>query len=325
MGTEIAESQIRDDDLLARLAADETITGLWTTSGIRRVGIPPGASGTRILQNVAALDDDNGATTGTIKILIPFAISGALFDNVHLRLSGCNRPGDSAGGFELLLHGFFDATIDSWSFTSAVAIGVIPFSSVRFGHDGTNFCILVGTTSTAWTNPLFFLTELCSEHSTANVAGYTISRITSEAGYTITDTPTLQHVYSPRLPPPGTIYDYNQVDTTETTSSATPVALATADALAWTSYEDEYVLFEFSCMTFNSSVANNSARLLVDGANTYTRSVGLPNINVALPTILSVRVFSSAGAHTAAMNYFCDAGTGSWLGRCFKVSKVTNP
>jgi hypothetical protein len=85
--------------------------------------------------------------TGTLKITIPLSWANMAST---MKIIGYDR---TTGGWELLISGYADDVTDAWLGTAADLIGSAPFSQVRLAHDGTNVCILLGTTSTSWNDP----------------------------------------------------------------------------------------------------------------------------------------------------------------------------
>ena len=57
--------------------------------------------------------------------------------------------------------GGYNTTPNTWAGKSAEIRGDgAPFSSIRLGHDGTNCCILLGTTSTTWHYPKIVISDV---------------------------------------------------------------------------------------------------------------------------------------------------------------------
>lgn len=128
--------------------------------------------------------------TGTIKLTLPVSYNNTF---IGVKLKG--QVLSNVGMWELMLYGYnLNGTPAAWNSTSAVLSGRAPFDTVRFGHDGTKCCILLGTTSTVWSYPQIVLEEalLGWDGAPATSEGtWNISLITSETGITINTTPVI--------------------------------------------------------------------------------------------------------------------------------------
>jgi hypothetical protein len=152
-----------------------------------------GSSGLTKLTNIASYTVNNNTGTGTIKITLPVSWTNTM---IRMRIAGYAY--DASGAYEIHLGGYNYSTTLAWTNTSAVILGDCPFTSIRFGHDGTYCCILLGTTSTVLSYPKITIEEVELGHSGISaswVSGWTITQITSETGITITGTPTIKTAF----------------------------------------------------------------------------------------------------------------------------------
>jgi len=150
----------------------------------------------RRLSDVAQYINAATPVTGTIKITMPLMSGNNSF--VDMKIVGFNYRYSGAGlkeSWELRIGSSIGTTGTIFSASNAILTPSAPFSSVRFGTDGTNLCILLGTTSTVWSYPAININEYFITSSTGytNVPNnFSISLITSESGITIYDTPTIK-------------------------------------------------------------------------------------------------------------------------------------
>jgi hypothetical protein len=138
---------------------------------------------------VAAYENKTSPLTGTIKITLPYS-----WTNTMMTISITGYDYSSNGTWKLALGGYNYSTTPSWVNTSATLDGAAPFSSVRFGHDGTYCCILLGITTTVWNYPFIKIDDInVGFGGTTNdwSMGWQIGVITAETGITVTSTPTI--------------------------------------------------------------------------------------------------------------------------------------
>ncbi|MBS7660554.1 tail fiber protein [Pseudomonas lalucatii] len=159
-------------DRMTGALAHEVIAG---GGGILSIDYPDGAD-----------YQESGAVNGTIKITLPKSWSNTM---MRLRIAVYDYT-DGYGAAELLVSGYTPTANSAWYYTSAQAVGLHKFgATVRFGHDGTNCCILLGTTGTAHSYPKVVVENMLAMYSGVDDtwrSGWSISRITSEAGITVT-------------------------------------------------------------------------------------------------------------------------------------------
>jgi hypothetical protein len=131
-----------------------------------------------------------GATTGTIKIKIPFGLISSASPVVNMmmkiKLSGFNYQ--TTVGWTATISTYFWAAGNSWHSSSLTTTGQCPFTSFRLGRDTANSnhgVILLGTTAQAWNYSPISVEQLDIHHNptTANFSkGWAISLIADETG-----------------------------------------------------------------------------------------------------------------------------------------------
>jgi hypothetical protein len=139
---------------------------------------------------VARLGAGGNPDTGTLKITLPKFGSSTM---MRLQIVGYQYQ-TGFGAWECILGGYnFNTT--TWSVASAEIRGNAPFSSVRFGWDGTNNIILLGTLSTDWYYAKIIVQHMVAGHNnqTGWETGWALGIVSSEAGITIHQTPAIYH------------------------------------------------------------------------------------------------------------------------------------
>ena len=135
-------------------------------------------------RDVANYNSNTSAITGVLKIKLPKSWSNTMLDLV---IKGHTHGGTGSGAWELRLSGYnYNTTTPIWQQVSAVLNREAPFTQVRFAHDGTNCCILLGTLTTVWQYPKILISEVMASFTgqTGWDTGWVISVITSETGIT---------------------------------------------------------------------------------------------------------------------------------------------
>lgn len=169
-------------------------TGLLTVPSLSLTGpksrsFMGGSLNTKVYENLAYVSSNVASTTGTLKIMLPMSWNNTM---MRIKIGGYNYN-PSHGAWDLLLGGYNFSTSPQWYRTSAVLNGSAPFNSVRFAHDGTNCCILLGTTATVWEYPKIVIEQFTSTSGVIDgwETGWTISIITDETGLTVSGTPVI--------------------------------------------------------------------------------------------------------------------------------------
>ena len=141
----------------------------------------------RVLRDVARYFGSSATTTGTIKITYPNTWDNTM---MHIKITGFNYTSNSIWSVDL--GGYTYSSGPNWANACAVLSPNCPFTSVRWGHDGTNCCILLGTTTTVWAYPSIKIDEVQASftgYSGLSDIGWSISLITAETGITIAGSP----------------------------------------------------------------------------------------------------------------------------------------
>ena len=83
-----------------------------------------------------------------------------------------------------------------WSYLNGILYPGCPFSTIRTGYDGTNLCIVLGTTSTSWPYPSITIPRVqVSFKGIASVpAEWTMDILTSASGITFSGTNTISTI-----------------------------------------------------------------------------------------------------------------------------------
>jgi hypothetical protein len=140
-------------------------------------------------RHVLDLDVTASAKTGTLKLILPNANRTAQ-NFLWVRVTGYDFS--TYGAWEAICGGQVHGGSGPWQNCTATILGTPPFTSVRFADDGTNACILLGTTTTTWEYPDFSVDVwVGNQAATGWNTGWTTAFVTSEAGYTIYATPTI--------------------------------------------------------------------------------------------------------------------------------------
>lgn len=188
--TSATPSTLVERDSLGNVNVNGIVSTSNTTNG---VSIRPyGSAGPdiRVFKDLAVLNNTTINSTGTIKITLPFSFTSTM---LTLKIKGYDYSG--TGYWEINASGYSFSTNSAWANTSADTGGTsTPFTSVRFGHDGSKCCILLGTTSSVVQYPKIVLSELMVSFANANLdwsTGWSITQITNETGITVSSSPVL--------------------------------------------------------------------------------------------------------------------------------------
>lgn len=155
------------------------VTTMTTASGINCIRI----------RDVVSYTKDTSGVTGTIKIKLPVGWTNTM---MSITINGFDYNGTDSN-WQVVVSGYNYAGGPSWTNTSAKLVGAAPFTSIRLGYDGTNCCILLGTTATVWQYPKIIVSDVILGYSnyaaTTWYTGWDVSLLTSESGITVTATP----------------------------------------------------------------------------------------------------------------------------------------
>jgi len=168
-------------------------TDYQPASGLQRTSCMPNANATVYHLRDVVAHYANAGTVGTFCLTLPISWtrSSLRINIVGKSLNGktwtATLKGVNGGG----VSGVIDPI---WTYTYAELSPNCPFTSVRFGHDGTHCCILLGTTSSAWDSTSIIVSDVFVPGITAMNAGlfksWSTSVITNETGITVSSTPT---------------------------------------------------------------------------------------------------------------------------------------
>src|SRR4030067_2294174 len=159
--------------------------GIYSTKSIntgfnREVGV----GNINTLRNVYS--KDISTATGFLKITLPVSWTS---NKIKIVVSGYNSA-DITGAWKVELGGFNQAS--SWSNTSVIASAGLPFEIVKFAHDGTKCCILLGESTNSWTSTYIKIEEVTisnTVYSTTWESGWNLEFLTSLTGITVSTTP----------------------------------------------------------------------------------------------------------------------------------------
>jgi phage-related tail fiber protein len=136
--------------------------------------------GTTISSYRRVLEYENNlpTQTGIIKITMPNSWTGTML-MIDLDIYDYTSNGYS----KVFLGGYNNATA-AWGNTSAFISGTLPSNRIRFAHDGTKCCILIGDVGTVWQYPKLLISKVHASYSSESLwgTGWSVSLITSETG-----------------------------------------------------------------------------------------------------------------------------------------------
>lgn len=157
------------------------VTNITSVGGVLNAGLARNYNGTLYKYDNLAGYVTSGTTTGTVKITLPKTWSNTM---MRLKISGYDYAANK-GAWELMIGAYnYGGTPIGWAQPSVNVLGKPPFTSVRLAHDGTNNCILLGTTSTVWGITSIEVSEMMA--SFTNISGWEkgwqISLLAAETG-----------------------------------------------------------------------------------------------------------------------------------------------
>ncbi|WP_178381954.1 hypothetical protein [Paenibacillus sp. P32E] len=143
----------------------------------------------KVYRDLAYMSSTDPALTGTIKITMPRTWT---FTMLTMKIKGYNYSG-TTGAWELLLGGYTYGDGQMWVNTSATLTGAAPFTTVRFAHDGTHCCILLGGLTTTWGYAKIVVDNFIAHQSYVDdwETGWSVAAITTEAGITVSSAPVI--------------------------------------------------------------------------------------------------------------------------------------
>ncbi len=125
---------------------------------------------------------------------------------------------------------------------------------------------------------------------------------------------------------PGTILNYISIPANESTTSTTPVDLATAESISITLSATADVIVEYFSGYYNTSASwQGHAVIYLDGVEQPSTDFSLNETSIANTLVgfvcCSVLSAVAAGTHTIDMKHYVAGGTGHWIGRFLKATQ----
>jgi phage-related tail fiber protein len=139
--------------------------------------------GTAISSYRRVLEYENNVSTqtGIIKITLPNS-----WTDTMLMIDMDIYDYSTKGYAKLMLGGYNSITTPGWVQTSVVVSGALASNRVRFAHDGTKCCILLGDITTVWQYPKLLISKVHATFSNETLwgTGWNVSIVTTETGLT---------------------------------------------------------------------------------------------------------------------------------------------
>jgi len=179
----------------------------------------------------AARYNNNKVVTGAIKITIPTGLTSEAM--LKMRIEGYVYT--TAEGWTLNIESHLNNQGTAWNRVKALLTPNAAINGLRFGHDGTNLCILLGTTTTVWNYPKINIAELMVGY--VAVASFPskldISLITDETGISFTagTVKTLATLESPSFTGQALVTSTSGTDTDFRPSSGAEIGQLKLEAL----------------------------------------------------------------------------------------------
>ena len=129
-----------------------------------------GSAGLYTYHEVAGLTSQNVNNVGALKITLPFSWINTM---LSIEVTGFDYNIAPRGAWTLLIGGYPEIGSTAWQYETALLWGRPDFSRVRFGHDGTKCCIVLGETTSDWDYPKVVVTRVLTGYSSANSAWQT--------------------------------------------------------------------------------------------------------------------------------------------------------
>lgn len=158
------------------------IDGLQTELDLRELLTRSFAANHRRVRPVdAAYQNQAPSLTGAFKVTLPVSWNNTM---MVLRIRGHNH--NAKGHWEILVSGYNYVTDGLWHFTAASVVSGDPsFGQVRFAHDGSKCCLILGTLADTHAYPSVEVVEAHLSYNGASgigATGWSVSHITSEEG-----------------------------------------------------------------------------------------------------------------------------------------------
>nr|WP_092069568.1 tail fiber domain-containing protein [Dendrosporobacter quercicolus]NSL47519.1 tail fiber domain-containing protein [Dendrosporobacter quercicolus DSM 1736]SDL92642.1 Chaperone of endosialidase [Dendrosporobacter quercicolus] len=155
---------------------------------LSKSNLVPSGIATYHYRDVCAYYYGGVSITGTLKIVLPTSWTGTMLKIV---IDGLDR-GVGRSMWSVELGGRIEVA-GNWAFATATLSQGCPFTDIRFGHDGTKCCILLGTISTIWNTAKVIISDVFAgqEASAAFGSGWGMGIITDEKGIAFGSSPTI--------------------------------------------------------------------------------------------------------------------------------------
>jgi phage-related tail fiber protein len=136
---------------------------------------------------VCELEVNNASPRGMLKITLPKTWSSTV---LQLDIDIYNY-GTATGYSKVYLGGFVNTS--TWTNTSAKILGALPTNQVRFAHDGTKCCIIIGNVDTLWDSPKIIINKVHTSYSneTGWDTGWSMSITATDVGVTMIAEPVI--------------------------------------------------------------------------------------------------------------------------------------
>lgn len=132
-----------------------------------------------------------GSPTGEIVIKLPYKVTQ--YDMPIIKIYVYEYSAQGASEIIIGGHNWPSGSTYAW-YNSSFSVEGNFDKSVRLGHDGTYYCIFLGATNTTWSYVGIYVEHCFTQYSTYldqwKTTACTVTKITSESGYTINTTPT---------------------------------------------------------------------------------------------------------------------------------------
>lgn len=163
---------------------DLTNTTLFCNGKAKMYGqIEMSVDGAPSLDNIAAYATNTQYVSGSCKITVPYTGHHTVMQMLEVWVYDYG----SLAGSIIFISGY--TFVDKYWHQMTYKILGNYNRGVRFGYDGTSYCILLGTTATTWSYPQIYVPRWFggfTERGHMYDVKPTISFVTSESGYTIT-------------------------------------------------------------------------------------------------------------------------------------------
>lgn len=203
---------------------DYRVSNVKTENGVTTIARPAGGT----------YYNSGASVTGVIKITLPQSWSSTL-----MKFGVDIRQYNTTKSFTLQLGGYNHISSSIWINSFAQLAGSTASNNrVRFGHDGTKCCILIGDVTSEWNNPSVVVKDFQASHSNYTrdkwETGWVISIVTDISGITTTADIADTLIDAKSILGQGALATQNTADYGTQVTGTKPPATAT-DNSAWSS------------------------------------------------------------------------------------------